>query len=40
MSSESRDDQVNSYGIWAWAVGLSFGVALTWFMFHLADGFH
>ena len=40
MSSESRDDQVHSYGIWAWVVGLSFGVAIIWFMFHLADGFH
>ncbi len=39
MSEPVRKDHVYTYGKWAWATGLTFGLALTWLMFYLADGF-
>ena len=39
MAKPVRSDHVNTYGPWAWVVGIGFGLFITWLMFYIADGF-
>ena len=39
MAKPVRSDHVDSYGHWAWIVGMIFAVIVIWLMFYIADGF-